>query len=105
MQNPSSRILWSLGGITAASFVLLGAGCKTATESKAPAAAASTTASTAASTAGMLPVPVHIRAGVTNDLTTNGVTWIGYGSYFADGDTIERRDPDRQHGQCGALPF
>ena len=43
-----------------------------------------------AGAAGPGPVPIHIRAGDDAGLTNNGVTWVGAGGYFADGDTIAR---------------
>jgi len=110
MRNSKSSLAWSMGGLIAASVVLLTAGCQSASESKsgsapaataapkpaapapaaAPAAAAPATAPKPA-TGAMLAVPVHILAGVADGFTdSQGNKWIGNGTYFADAQTIER---------------
>ncbi len=91
----------------AAALVILSAGCQSPSASKpaasapsapataAPAAAATSAAPAAAapmaSGSAMLPVPVHILAGSADGFTDDqGNKWIGYGNFFADGETIDR---------------
>ena len=95
MRNSTSPLAWSLASIVAASLALLGAGCQSSSPSSssstAPAAAAPAMATPAASSSAMLPVPVRIAAGTTNTIKDDaGNTWIGYGNFFADGETIDR---------------
>ena len=89
----------SVACCVAATLAFIAAGCKapapsSSTSAAPPAAApAATTPSAAApATTTGRPVPVHILAGYENNITTNGVTWLGAGTFFADGETIARPD-------------
>ncbi len=63
----------------------------TQTPTAAPAAAPNA-ASAAPTPSNNRPIPVHIVAGFSTDVTAGGTTWLAGSNFFPDGQTIERPD-------------